>query len=65
MPDPARAHYCRGAHWTFDPVGLAELVAACKAQIPAADPPTLYAASFDHALKDPVQNDIPIEPSQR
>jgi len=26
---------------------------------------TLYAASFDHAVKDPVENDIPILPSHR
>jgi pantothenate kinase len=26
---------------------------------------TLYAPSFDHAVKDPVQDDIPVEPTTR
>jgi pantothenate kinase len=66
MPDPERAHFWRGAHWTFNPRNLAKLIVACKAPIlDLENAPTLYAASFDHAVKDPVEDDIPIKPSQR
>lgn len=65
MPDPEQAHYRRGAHWTFNAHALENLIAACKVPVPEFDPPTIYAASFDHAVKDPVDDDIAIKPSQR
>jgi pantothenate kinase len=68
MPDPATAHFRRGAHWTFSPAKLAALIASCRAPInpsPSSVAPTIYAASFDHAVKDPVEDDIPITPEQR
>lgn len=65
MPDPALAHFRRGAHFTFSPQLLAKLIIACKAPIPSSDAPTIYAASFDHAVKDPVEDDIPIKPAHR
>lgn len=65
MQDPEQAHFRRGAHWTFSPQKLAALIAACKAPLLPAGATALYAASFDHAVKDPVEDDIPITPSQR
>jgi pantothenate kinase len=64
MPDPAKAHYCRGAHWTFDPAALAELIMACKEPVQEGTE-SVWAASFDHELKDPVERDIEIKPGQR
>lgn len=66
MDDPERAHFCRGAHWTFAPAALATLIRACKADVGTdGKGATLYAASFDHAKKDPVDDDIPILPIHR
>lgn len=56
MPDPAHAHARRGAEFTFD--GSAFVALVRKIREPAQE--TLYAPSFDHAVKDPVANDIPI-----
>ncbi|KAF8545051.1 P-loop containing nucleoside triphosphate hydrolase protein [Trichophaea hybrida] len=61
MPDPAHAHFCRGAHWTFNPAALAKLVKECREPIGE----TLFAPSFDHKVKDPVEGDVLITPGQR
>jgi pantothenate kinase len=58
MPDPAHAHARRGAEFTFDGLSFLALVKAVRAQKPSSPP--IYAPSFDHALKDPKENDIPI-----
>lgn len=62
MPDPAKAHFCRGAHWTFSPTLLHKLLISLRAPLPQ---PPIYAASFSHSLKDPVENDIAILPTHR
>jgi pantothenate kinase len=56
MPDPAHAHARRGAEFTFDGSAFVALVRQIRE--PARG--TLYAPSFDHAVKDPVADDIPI-----
>lgn len=61
MPNAAEAHRRRGAHWTFDPEKLLELVRAIKD--PARGP--VFGPSFDHALKDPVEGDVRIDESAR
>lgn len=61
MPDPDNARARRGAEFTFDGPSFLELVKAVRAQTP--DSPILYAPSFDHALKDPKADDIPILPA--
>jgi pantothenate kinase len=58
LPNAAEAHARRGAEFTFDGASFLSLVRAVRAQRP--DSPTLYAPSFDHALKDPKADDIPI-----
>ncbi|KAA8893983.1 P-loop containing nucleoside triphosphate hydrolase protein [Sphaerosporella brunnea] len=63
MADPARAHYCRGAHWTFDPAALAALIDACRAERALLE--SVWAASFDHALKDPVEGGVEVKPQHR
>ena len=64
MPDPLQAHARRGAAFTFDAASFLKLVRALREPI-APETKTLRAPSFDHALKDPVQDDIPILPSAR
>jgi pantothenate kinase len=58
MPDPVTAHARRGAEFTFDGPSFLSLVRAVRSQSPSG--PAIYAPSFDHAIKDPVENDIPI-----
>ncbi|KAJ1326458.1 nucleoside/nucleotide kinase family protein [Microdochium nivale] len=67
MPDPTNAHARRGAEFTFDGPAFLALVKALRAPLPVpedsgddhdADKYTIYAPSFDHAVKDPKENDI-------
>lgn len=64
MPDPNTAHARRGAAFTFDAPAFLKLVKELRAPI-CPETGTVYAPSFDHAVKDPVENDIPISPSAR
>ncbi|RPA95552.1 hypothetical protein L873DRAFT_1812663 [Choiromyces venosus 120613-1] len=65
MADPIEAHARRGAPFTFDPVSLKALIERVKAPLSAGEEQIIYAPSFDHALKDPVEDDIKILSSQR
>ncbi|KAL1840958.1 hypothetical protein VTJ49DRAFT_7564 [Mycothermus thermophilus] len=60
MPDPALAHARRGAEWTFYGAGFARLVERLSEPAEGA-PPTVSAPSFDHAVKDPKEDDIVVE----
>jgi pantothenate kinase len=64
MPDPANAHARRGAAFTFDGDSFLKLVKKLREPI-CPESQTLHAPSFDHAIKDPVDNDIAIAPSVR
>ncbi|KAL8695316.1 MAG: hypothetical protein Q9218_000215 [Villophora microphyllina] len=64
MPDPANAHARRGAAFTFDDKAFLTLVHKLREPL-CPESTTIYAPSFDHATKDPVENDIPIPPSAR
>jgi len=64
MPDPAHAHARRGAAFTFDGNAFLSLVKSIRTPLTPTST-TLYAPSFDHAAKDPKENDIPIEPTTR
>lgn len=64
MPDPTNAHARRGAAFTFDGKSFLNLVKRLRDPI-CPETQTLYAPSFDHAIKDPVDNDIAIPPSVR
>jgi pantothenate kinase len=64
MPDPDNAHARRGAAFTFDGDKFLILVQELRKPL-LPESPTLYAPSFDHAVKDPVDDDIPIHPSAR
>lgn len=64
MPDPATAHDRRGAAFTFDGDAFLKLVKMLREPL-LPESQTLYAPSFDHALKDPVADDIAIAPSAR
>jgi len=64
MSDPATAHARRGAEFTFDGAGFLRLVQALRAPV-TGESPIVYAPSFDHAVKDPKENDIAVTPTQR
>ncbi|KAF3921225.1 hypothetical protein ABW21_db0204744 [Orbilia brochopaga] len=60
--DSREAHKRRGAPFTFDVGALHQLITELKK--PAVSS-TVYAPSFDHALKDPIPRDLAILPSFR
>jgi pantothenate kinase len=64
MPDPALAVARRGAAFTFNPDKFLLLVKQLREPL-SATTPTVFAPSFDHAVKDPVEDDIPIPPTAR
>ncbi|KAI0098022.1 P-loop containing nucleoside triphosphate hydrolase protein [Nemania sp. FL0031] len=64
MPDPTTAHARRGAEFTFDGPSFLSLVQALREPLTSSSP-TIFAPSFDHAVKDPKENDIAISPSHR
>ncbi|KAI4264201.1 MAG: hypothetical protein L6R42_000667 [Xanthoria sp. 1 TBL-2021] len=64
MPDPATAHARRGAAFTFDDKAFLALVKKLREPL-LPESKTIYAPSFDHATKDPVENDIPIPTTAR
>lgn len=78
MPDPERAHARRGAAFTFDGDAFLALVRQVREPLTAVAVAgagtggeggetslTVYAPSFDHAVKDPVADDIAIAPTTR
>jgi pantothenate kinase len=64
MPDPETAHARRGAEFTFDGEGFLRLVQALRQPLTDASGP-VFAPSFDHAVKDPQENDIVVLPTHR
>lgn len=64
MPDAAIAHARRGAAFTFDGESFLKLVKTLREPL-SPDSQTLYAPSFDHAIKDPIEHDIAIPAATR
>ncbi|KAI1820285.1 P-loop containing nucleoside triphosphate hydrolase protein [Xylaria intraflava] len=64
MPDPITAHARRGAEFTFDGPAFLALVTALREPLTPSTA-TIFAPSFDHAVKDPRENDIAIRPEHR
>ncbi|KAL2410517.1 ATP-dependent kinase-like protein notR' [Exophiala dermatitidis] len=64
MPNAEEAIFRRGAAFTFDAQSYLKLVEELRKPI-SPETPTIYAPSFDHAIKDPVANDIAIPPTAR
>ena len=60
MPNAAEAHERRGAPWTFNVQALHDVLMDVRNS-----PGNVYAASFDHAIKDPIENDIAILPENK
>jgi len=65
LPNPVEAHARRGAEFTFDGASFLTLVRAIRAQTLDPNSQILYAPSFDHAVKDPKADDIPILPTTK
>lgn len=66
--DPENAFRRRGAPFTFDAESFINLVKAVKAApVTTSQEPEqhVYAPSFDHAVQDPVENDIAISSRNR
>ncbi|ORX70664.1 P-loop containing nucleoside triphosphate hydrolase protein [Linderina pennispora] len=61
MDNPKLAMLRRGAPWTFDACAFVDLVKQLREHPDS----TVLAPSFDHAVGDPKQNDIAIEPRHR
>lgn len=61
FPDPALAHWRRGAPWTFDLASYACFVRALR----TCDSGPIWFPTFDHAAKDPAPSDTPILPQHR
>ncbi|KAB8542126.1 hypothetical protein FH972_025589 [Carpinus fangiana] len=59
MPDPAHAAARRGAAFTFDAPAYLALVRALREPV-TPESTTVRAPSFDHAVKDPVEDDIAV-----
>lgn len=59
MADPENAFARRGAAFTFDGPAFLALIRQLREAL-TSERKTLYAPSFDHAVKDPVENDISI-----
>lgn len=59
--DPKEAFDRRGAEWTFDSKRFADYVHTVKNDTSQ----TLRAPSFDHAKKDPLEDDVSVLPSHR
>ncbi|RMZ75044.1 hypothetical protein DV737_g5498, partial [Chaetothyriales sp. CBS 132003] len=64
MANADEAIFRRGAAFTFDSNGYCQLVRRVRAPLEATTA-TIYAPSFDHAIKDPVAMDIGIPPTAR
>lgn len=64
MPDPVNAHARRGAAFTFDDRSFFSLVSRLREPLSPGST-NLYAPSFDHAIKDPVENEIMIAVTAR
>lgn len=64
MPDPEYAAARRGAAFTFNAERFHALVKELREPL-TSESKTVYAPSFDHAIKDPVENDVPIPPTTR
>lgn len=63
LQDPQDAHFRRGAHDTFDAEAFVAFVRSLRD--PALAGQTILAPSFDHAVKDPVEDSIHILPEHR
>ncbi|KAG6003752.1 hypothetical protein E4U21_001755 [Claviceps maximensis] len=66
MPNPTEAHARRGAPFTFDAPKLLTLVRKLRAPIALpSSSSNILAPSFDHAIKDPKEDDICVLPTHR
>lgn len=62
LPNPTEAHFRRGASFTFDAPKFLSLVQRLRE---APTTTAILAPSFDHAVKDPKEDDIAILPQHR
>lgn len=63
FPDPILARHRRGSHWTFDGPGYVDFLSRLREN--TKNDIIISAPSFDHALKDPILDDVKIHPYHR
>lgn len=63
LPNREEAYARRGAHWTFDAVGVLQLVKTLHISKTDVQKETFYAPQFDHAVGDPTENGICVSPN--
>lgn len=61
MPDPENAHARRGAAFTFDAEGFVKFITSLRNNV--SEP--IWAPTFDHAVKDPIEQGLLIGPENR
>ena len=59
LPNREEAYIRRGAPWTFDAVAIVDLIRRCRSN----NRGDIYAPTFDHATKDPLENGLHIPAS--
>ncbi|OXG46787.1 hypothetical protein J010_05247 [Cryptococcus neoformans] len=64
MDDPVKAHWWRGAHFTFDQAGYRTFLDLLRIPLSSA-PSEIPFPTFDHALKDPTLSPVPITHKDR
>lgn len=65
LSDPSNAHARRGAAFTFDSAKFLALVQKLRLPLSPESATNIFAPSFDHAVKDPVEDDIMIPSTAR
>lgn len=65
LPPPHNELLRRGAPWTFDAAKLARSLQALHLQDGADSPATVHWPAFDHAVGEPVEQAIAIDPATR
>ncbi|CDO54412.1 hypothetical protein DV495_002941 [Geotrichum candidum] len=65
FPDPVEAHKRRGAPFTFDAEGVLSMAKTLHESTDSHIHNTLYFPSFDHEVKDPVENGLAVYPETK
>ncbi|RDL34368.1 uncharacterized protein BP5553_07496 [Venustampulla echinocandica] len=65
LPNAAEAYVRRGAPWTFDAEGIVRLISRSRGVAASGKGEVMIAPTFDHALKDPIDDGLIIEPETR
>lgn len=65
IPNPSNAHARQGAAFNSDSTKFLTLVQKLRLQLSPKNTANTYVPSFDHAVKDPIEDDITLLPTAR